>query len=249
MQENAVLWRNHDQRSRPGLQRLWHRICMLALLCTLLPGISMTAMAGYTNIGVAASKTYVRRSDRRPVIIWVGDSRAMMMTYAQKDSSARSNYCFCWVNGGNVSVIGKNGKLTPFVEELIEKYSGRCVVALNLGVNGNSNPQSNADRIIRQYKRWMRRYPEVEFYVVSVNPTTVRSGPYANRNVIAVNERLYDEFEPEGCYIDTYTMLMESGLVNGMAPGMSDQVHYRWAAGEKVLRMVRRIVAKKERQG
>lgn len=221
--------------------RIRRRLTAALLFCMLVICMPSTVMAGYTKVGEAASKEYVKSSDNRQVIIYVGDSRAMMCTYPKK-ASARRNYCFCWVNGGNVSIIGKNGKLTPYVENMIERYRDRCVVALNLGVNGNSNPKKNARRIIRQYRRWMKNYPDVKFFVVSVNPTTLRTGAYSNKKVVELNELLREEFEPEGLYIDTFTPVMESGLVTGAARGMKDNYHYKWPVSRKVLKIVRRYI-------
>ena len=210
--------------------------------CMLISGFSMTVTAGHTEVGEPAVQTFVRSSDKRPVIIFVGDSRAMMCTYPKGNPGSRSNFCFCWVNGGNDTVIHKSGKLTPHVERMIRQYTGRCVVALNLGVNGNSNPKSNAARIIRIYRRWMKQYPDVKFFVVSINPSLAKTGPYANSKIIALNRLLRSEFEPEGIYIDTYTSLMKSGLVTGKARGMRDQYHYEWSAGKKILMSVRKHV-------
>ncbi len=95
----------------------------------------------------------------------------------------------------------------------------------------------------------MKLFPDVHFYVVSVNPTAIWSGPYSNDNVKTVNRLLRAEFEPEGIYIDTYTMLIESGLITGTAPGMSDQLHYRSPASRIILKAVRKFVTKKEEQG
>ena len=214
------------------------------LLGALVISLSFNAPAGPTRVGEPASQSFVRSSDHRKVILFVGDSRTMMCTYPGGSPPARSNYCFCWVNGGNINVIGKDGSLTPYVERMIRKYRRRCAVALNLGVNGNSNPKSNARRIIKIYRWWMKRYPDVRFYVVSVNPTILNSGSYSNGNVISVNKVLRKQFEPEGIYIDTYTMLMESGLVTGSAPGMRDNYHYEWSVGKRILKYVRRFVTK-----
>ena len=223
--------------------RLFRTFSIVALFCLLMAGISMSTHAGYTKIRVPASQEYVYSSDKRPIIIFVGDSRTMMCTYPKGKQSARSNYVFCWVNGGNVSVIGNGGSLTSYVERMIRKYRDNCVVALNLGVNGNSNPQGNAGRIIQQYRRWMRKHPDVRFFVVSVNPTRIKTGPFANSKVIALNKRLKSEFEPEGIYIDTYSVLMESGLVTGSEKGMRDLAHYNWSAGKKILMTVRKYVS------
>lgn len=221
---------------------------MAAAFCFLMCGFSITAYAGYTKVGTAASQDYVYSSDDRPVIIFVGDSRAMMCTYPKGKTASRSNFCFCWVNGGNVSVIRSSGSLTPHVTKMIERYRDRCVVALNLGVNGNSNPKSNANRIIKQYRRWMSLYPDVQFFVVSVNPTRMKNGPYSNNKVIQLNTRLKEEFEPDGLYIDTYTPLMESGLVTGNAKGMRDMYHYKWSASRRILSLVRKAVTASRNQ-
>lgn len=186
------------------IARLMYMFLGITVCCFLLSFSSTNVYARYTKIGVASSQSYVKKRDKRPVIIFVGDSRAMQCTFPGGNPSSRKNYCFCWVNGGNVNVIGKKGKLTPYVKRMIRRYKQKCVVVLNLGVNGNSNPKHNAKRIIKIYRQWMKQYPKVRFFVVSVNPTILKRGPYSNKKVIALNKRLKKEFDPEGIYIDSY---------------------------------------------
>lgn len=222
-------------RRRCGLS-----IIFLLLFCSFLTFHSQSAYAGFTKIGVPGYKSYVRKKDKRPVIILVGDSRTMMCTYQGGYQSARSNFCLCWVNGGTISVIGKKGKLTPYVEKKIRRYRKRCIVVLNLGVNGNSHPKKNARRIIKTYNRWMKRYPDVPFYVVSVNPTILNGGPYSEKNVEKVNKYLKKEYQPKGIYIDTWSMLKKSSLFKGKMRGMRDEKHYTWAASKKILKYIRK---------
>ena len=199
--------------------------------------------AGFTEIGEPGTKSYVTKKSKLPVILFVGDSRSMMCTYQGGKQPARKNFCFLWVNGGNVTVIkNKKGVLAPYLKKKIKKYRKRCVVVFNLGVNGNSHPKNNAKRIIRIYKWWMKQYPDVRFFGASVNPTIINGGPYSNKNVIKVNKYLKQEFDPEGIYIDTYSYLMKSGLITGNACGMRDNYHYNWSAAEKVLTKVRKSV-------
>lgn len=225
------------------ISRILCAVLMMAVISILVSFCSDTVYAGYTAPGIPGSKSYVKKKYKTPVIILVGDSRTMMCTYPHGNLSARRNYCFCWVNGGNVKVIGKKGKLTPYVEKKIKKYKENCIVVFNMGVNGNSDPNTNAKRIIRIYRNWMKQYPKIPFYVVSVNPTLVQSGPYSNKRVIKLNKRLKEEFEPEGIYIDTYSVLMKSKLIKGSAKGMRDSIHYNWNVGRKVLNYIRKTVS------
>jgi len=218
-------------------------ILSVMIACTLLAQYPASAYAGYTEIGEPGTKSYVTKKSKLPVILFVGDSRSMMCTYQGGKQSARKNFCFLWVNGGNASVIkNKKGVLAPYLKKKIKKYRKRCVVVFNLGVNGNSHPKSNAKRIIRIYKWWMKHYPDVRFFVASVNPTITNSGPYSNKNVKKVNKYLEKEFRPEGIYIDTYSHLMKSGLITGKASGMRDNYHYKWSAAKKILTKVRKSV-------
>ena len=218
---------------------------LLLLFSVFLAFHAPDAYAGFTEIGVPGHKSYVRKKDKRSVIILVGDSRTMMCTYQGRFQSSRSNYCFCWVNGGNISVIGKKGKLTPYVKKKIRRYRKRCIVVLNLGVNGNSDPKKNAKRIIKTYNRWMKLYPDVPFYVVSVNPTMIHGGPYSDKNVVKLNKRLKKEYKPKGIYIDTYSKLKKSSLLKGQMLGMKDEKHYTWRASKLILDYIRKKTPKK----
>ncbi len=108
------------------------------------------AYAWHSPVGKPASSTYVKNTDKRQVIIYVGDSRVMYMTCGPKKSARRANFAFAYINGGNVTSIGKNGSLTPYVTKLINKYRARNpVIVFNFGLNGNGNAKKNAKRVIR----------------------------------------------------------------------------------------------------
>ena len=122
------------------------------------------------------------------------------------------------------------------------------MVVFNMGVNGNSSPKKNAKRIIKIYRRWMKEYPDVPFYVMSVNPTIETSGPYANSKVIKVNRYLKNEYDPKGIYIDCYRYLREKGIINNNGKGMKDKYHYKWSTSRKIMQYVRNTVEKKEEE-
>lgn len=208
----------------------------------------ITLHAKTTGIGVPAKKSYVKKQYSGRVIVFVGDSRVMMSTSGKGHKKVRDNFYMCWVNGGNVTVLKKNQKLTPYVKKAIDKYREKCVVVFNMGVNGNSSPKKNAKRIIKIYRRWMKEYPDVPFYVMSVNPTIETSGPYANSKVIKVNRYLKNEYDPKGIYIDCYRYLREKGIINNNGKGMKDKYHYKWSTSRKIMQYVRNTVEKKEEE-
>lgn len=63
----------------------------------------------------------------------------------------------------------KSGSLSSTVKKYLNKYKSRNpIVVFNLGVNGNSNPKNNANRIVKTYNTWIKAYPNTEFYVMGI---------------------------------------------------------------------------------
>ena len=201
------------------------------------------AYAWHSPVGKPASSTYVKNTDKRQVIIYVGDSRVMYMTCGPKKSARRANFAFAYINGGNVTSIGKNGSLTPYVTKLINKYRARNpVIVFNFGLNGNGNAKKNAKRVIRIYRQWMKQYPDLRFVVESVNPTRLTKGSYSDKKVVRLNKRLRAAFEPEGIWMDNYTVMLNQKIVKKSGYGFKDNYHYKWKTSKKMLRIVRKWV-------
>ena len=226
------------------MKRIIIKTVFFAVLSTLVHGQMSAVFAKHTNVGVPASESYVDSSDNRKVIIYVGDSRVMYCTCGAKKSAVRTNFAFCFVNGGNVSVIDRNsGKLTSHVENYIDKYRKyNPVIIFNFGLNGNGSPENNAKRIIQVYRKWMDAYPNLRFYVEGIGPTILQKGSYSNPKVIRLNRYLQAEYEPKGMWIDTYGFIQEKGLINSSGKGMKDSYHYRWKTSKRILKMLRERV-------
>ncbi len=219
-------------------------LAVALIVIVLCLGASFTAAAMATPRYVPAKKTYVKSSCKKQVIIYVGDSRVMYATCGYYKTSARKNFAMCFVNGGNASVIDiETGSLTSKLKRYIRKYRSRKpVVVFNLGLNGNSIPKSNAKRIIRIYKEWMEAYPDITFYVESIGPTILTSGPYGDPGVVELNEYLKAEFEPMGIWIDTYKYINNKKLIDSSGKGLRDDYHFDWMTSRKILLYLRRHI-------
>ena len=226
-----------------------HRIIQVLITCVALCMLlTLQAQAKHLPVLEPGTTTYVRKNNRKQVIIYVGDSRAMYMTMGHGNVKQVRNFAFAYVNGGSITVIGKNGMLKPYLEKLIRKYRRRNpVVVFNLGLNGNGIPSSNAKRIIRVYRRWMKEYPDIRFVVESVNPTLLTGGPFSDQRVVQLNALLQEEFEPDGLWMDTYSFINERHLIRPDGFGMKDvddMYHYNWKTSAKILTRVRKWVEK-----
>lgn len=216
-------------------------VCALLAACL---GCTTQVYAKHTAVGKAASQSYVKTNNKQQVIIYVGDSRVMYCTCGTKKSSTRTNYAFCFVNGGNVTVINRSGgKLTPFVKKYIQKYKKYDpIIVFNFGLNGNGSPGRNAKRIIKTYRSWMKAYPDLRFYVESIGPTILKKGSYSNPKVIRLNNLLKAEYEPKGMWLDTYSYILENGLISAKGKGMRDNYHYKWKTSKKLLVKIRELI-------
>ena len=198
----------------------------------------------HPSTGVPASVSYVKNEDPRKIIIYIGDSRVMYCTCGPRVNDVRTNFVFCFVNGGNASAIDRNGgSLTSTVVKQIDQY--RCfkpVVVFNFGLNGNSNPNTNATRIIRIYNEWIRAYPDLTFYVESIGPTILKTGSYSNKRVIQLNDLLEDEYEPRNMWLDTYSYIVGKDLINSSGKGMKNGYHYSWKTSRKEMKRIRKMI-------
>ncbi len=211
----------------------WLGICVFCLLMTL------QADAAWTPPGQVSSASYVAGSSD-DVIILAGDSRTMYLSvYAVSDMIR--NFVLCWVNGGSVSIIKKNGSLVSTLESALERYPNAPVV-MNLGYNGNSYPKSNARKLIREYSRWEKKYPSHRFFIANVGPAA-SSGQYSDENVCRLNKALAKEYGGSGRYIDLYGYLTKKKAALPDGTGLlPDGKHYGSTAGREMLSCIRNYV-------
>ncbi len=227
---------------------LTKRLLLSCLVLSMLFGCVNLVYALHPSTGVPASVSYVKKDDPRKIIIYIGDSRVMYCTCGPRANDTRTNFVFCFVNGGDVSVIDRaGGSLTSTVIRQIENYrSFKPVVVFNFGLNGNSNPAANASRIIRIYDEWIQAYPDLTFYVESIGPTILTRSSYSNKKVIQLNDLLEEEYEPEDMWLDTYSYIVGKGLIDSSGKGMKNGgYHYAWNTSRKEMKRIRKMIEKK----
>ncbi len=210
-------------------------------LCTML--FSFNSWAVHTNVGEAASISYVSSSYDGRVVIYAGDSRTMYMT-ADNLKNERTNCAFAWMNGGNGSCVSKTGRVTPLLKKLITQYRDNCVVVFNFGINGNGNASSNAKNLIKYYRWWMDKYPDVQFFVESVNPSGYKSSGYGNPKIDKLNKKLKKEFDDE--YIDVSSYLLKKGIVSKTGKGTRDKLHYKLKTNRAIYKYINKFITKYE---
>lgn len=200
----------------------------------------LNAYAVHTSAGVPNTVSYVTSNSTKRIIIMVGDSRTMQCTYGPSESSVRTNYVFCYVNGGNIKVIDyDSGKLAPYLKQCISKYRKKNpVVVFNLGVNGNSYPKTNANRAIKIYNKWMKEYKDIDFYVESIWPSRYKKSSYSNKKIIKFNSILKNKYVGSGKYIPGYEHVKEKKLTGKMR----DKLHYNWTATKSMLKFTRNYI-------
>ncbi len=203
--------------------------------------MALRADAAWTPPGQVSSASYVTGSSD-DVIILAGDSRTMYLSVYVSGVLLR-NFVLCWVNGGSVSIIKKNGSMVSTLESALERYPNAPVV-MNLGYNGNSYPKSNARKLIREYSRWEKNYPSHRCFIANVGPAA-SSGQYSDEYVCRLNKALAKEYGNSGRYIDLYGYLTKKKAALSDGTGfLPDGKHYGSAAGAEILRCIRYYVNK-----
>ena len=221
-------------------------LSIISIIClSIAIGIIFTSVnkAFAANTGTKANV-----KDKSKVIILVGDSRVMHMSYM--NASSRKNYVLVFSNGGGIGSINPNGGsrwIGNLLVKAIKKYP-KAVVVFALGVNGNGNPSNNYSKT-KTYDYYIKHYPDHIFVISSVGGTNKKSGSYSNANVKAFNNKLKKKYLTNNTntrvfYYDLYDYLASSKLID---PGRSnkgtrDGLHYTNNVYKKWLKDLRRYV-------
>ena len=219
---------------------------LISFACLIVIGILIFTSSNEVFGANTGSKGYIK--DKSKVIILVGDSRVMHMSYM--NSSTRVNYLLVFSNGGGIKCIDPKGGsrwIGNLFKNALNKYP-KAVVVFALGVNGNGNPSNNIKKT-SIYDYYIKNYPTHTYIITSVGGTNKKSGSYSNKNVIAFNKKLKKKYLDNNTnrnvyYYDLYSYLADSGLIN---PGKSnkgtrDGLHYKNNVYKRWLKDLRRFV-------
>lgn len=184
------------------------------------------------------------------VILFVGDSRTLYYYY--KNVQSRKDGLI-YQNGGAIDSLRYNKKfrkcsqLAKYLRKALKTYPNASVV-FNFGCNGNWNAKHNANRIAREYKKWISAYPGRKFYVASVFPSCISKGQYSRKKIMKLNGLLKQKF-PD-IYIDSAEFLIREGLAERRMDGKGlnntgsgfDNLHYSRYASKAAKKYIRKRV-------
>ncbi len=142
-------------------------------------------------------------------VIMVGDSRSVGMHDAMVDYE--DPFLYIAQSGEGYDWFVEEG--LPQMEKAIREHPSWPVV-LNLGVNDTSAVMN----YITLYQSFAGRYPNTDFYFLSVNPLTKDSTLVVDEQVVVFNQYLKMAFP--ATYLDSYSMLKKEGFES------ADGVHY-----------------------
>lgn len=131
-------------------------------------------------------------------VIYVGDSRTTMLEDALKDTKPKEDFI------GSVSA-GYDWFSTTGISEIEKKISTdpSSIIVINFGINDINN----VDNYINLYQNLFEKYPDVKFYIMSINPVdesiTNQNGYYVtNQDIETFNSKIASTFPNQ--YINTY---------------------------------------------
>ncbi len=208
-------------------KRLWNRIptglkiklivgggaCLLLLLMVYtvfaqddVHNLSLTNGTSISGSSAGSRKCSAEEVENR--LLYVGDSRTVGMQSSIENENV--NY---------IAEVGKgyewfNSTALPNIESKLQEKTN-AVIVLGLGVND----LYNIDNYITAYKSLIAKYPNNNFYILSVNPVdeskTVANGyTVTNADIEAFNKKLADNFSNN--YIDSYSSLSNIGTSDGL---------------------------------
>lgn len=155
-------------------------------------------------------------------IIWAGDSRILGMKNALADPEED---IFIGASGEGYIWFSETG--LPQLDAAI-KSQKQAPVVINFGVND----YDNLSRYLSLYTELTVKYPDTDFYFLSVNPiepTLCQS--ITNEEIADFNQRLKEAF-PDN-YLDSFTMLMIDQVTT------VDGIHYSEEDYQKIYDFVR----------
>lgn len=226
---------------------------MLSICCLVVIGVIIFGAFNEANAADRATKGYI--NDKSKVVILVGDSRVMQMSYM--NSNNRKNFLLVFSNGGGINCINPNGGsrwIGNLLESALKKYP-KAPVVFALGVNSNGNPTSNAKRT-KVYDYYIKNYPSHTYIISTVGGTGKKTGSYKNSNVVSFNKKLKEKYvtgidnirkktnNKNIYFYDLYSYLKDAKLLN---PGKSnkgtrDGLHYTSTVYKKWLKDLRSFI-------
>lgn len=154
-------------------------------------------------------------------IIYVGDSRTVMLKDALKDIDTTKEFI------GQVSA-GYSWLSTSAISDLETKIrdNNSALVVFNFGVND----LYNVDNYINFYKNLFEKYPDTKFYIMSVNPvdeakTSQNGYTVTNQQIEEFNKKISDAFPSQ--YINSYNNIKSNFET-------SDGLHYNDETSKKI---------------
>ena len=205
--------------------------------------------AGAASEKLPTYKKATAGSKRSDVIIYVGDSRTMF--YAIWNLRGK-NDCLIYQDGASIGALkynkdyGKCSQLAKYLRSALKSYPNAKVV-FNFGCNGCSHLARNGRALVKEYRKWIRAYPDRKFYVASVFPAADKK-PYSRANMHYINKVLKKNF-PD-IYIDAGEYLERRGLDQTRSDGKGlhrmgnryDLKHYSKYASRAVKNYIRSVV-------
>lgn len=226
-------------------------LLILFLLFMLFTSISVLANS---NTGV---KSYI--TNKKEVIILVGDSRARQMSLLKK--KYKKNFVIIYSNGGTINSINPYGGdkwIGDIFVKILKKYKKAPVVLL-LGVNGNYNPTLNFTRTT-YYDYYIKKYRKHPYVISTVGGTGVNKNytEYSNKKIKSFNKLLKNKYKNINSveklklflnndkiyFYNSYQFLKKNKLIE---PGISnkgtkDGLHYKNKVYIKWLADIRKFV-------
>lgn len=226
---------------------------LISFACLIVIGILIFTSSNEVFGANTGSKGYIK--DKSKVIILVGDSRVMQMSYM--NSNNRKNFLLVFSNGGGINCINPNGGsrwIGNLLESALKKHP-KAPVVFALGVNSNGNPISNTKRT-KVYDYYIKNYPSHTYIISTVGGTGKKTGSYKNSNIVSFNKKLKEKYvtgidnirkktnNKNIYFYDLYSYLKDAKLLN---PGKSnkgtrDGLHYTSTVYKKWLKNLRSFI-------
>lgn len=181
-------------------------------------------------------------------VVIVGDSR-MEFIYNKKDElDIPSNFIFDAKSGAMIDWLLEIGK--PKLEDILDHRDTNYTyhVVFNLGVNdlnSSTKPQVLADDYFDVYEELVRKYSDVKFYFLSVNPideeVISKGNQRTNKKIELFNAEIHKRMIESSMinvnYCDSYNML-DFNLPDGL--------HYDSKTDQKIINYIARACVKYE---
>lgn len=175
-------------------------------------------------------------------VIIIGDSRMSLIDDNINDYNIPVNYSFIAKSGTKIDWFVSDAM--PLLEKVLDSNKDNIYhVVINMGVNDINNVQNVKDKALEYfsyYKELIEKYPNVNFYFLSINPTikSLMDVYWAKMNISNDNIELFNDTLAKKIITNKKDSIFYCDSYNNINFKTYDGLHYRKETSQKIINFI-----------